>query len=156
MAYSLGSCKIKKLSNNMICSRRINHLFYMTRRKWCMAATHSQQICQYFCTSRRSPVTVSEHWRGRRARWIIPFWQPAYSLHLYTHVYFSHGKKTLLLLLQAEVQNISFGLAAVFIYRLLNSGTSAFVKWNTVPAVSHFTNAIRSVKVGQWSGSPFS
>jgi len=156
----------------MTCSRRINHLFYMTRRKWCMAATHSQQICQYFCTSRRSPVTVSEHWRGSICR--VTGYRPSlntlwaastmdYSFLaarlLFTFVYtclFFSWQKTLLLLLQAEVQNISFGLAAVFIYRLLNSGTSAFVKWNTVPAVSHFTNAIRSVKVGQWSGSPFS
>jgi len=24
---------------------------------------------------------------GRPARWIIPFWQPAYPLHIYTHMY---------------------------------------------------------------------
>ena len=35
-------------------------------------------------------LIISYH--GRPARWIIPFWQPAYPLHLYTHVYFSHGK----------------------------------------------------------------
>jgi len=32
-------------------------------------------------------MIISYH--GRPARWIIPFWQPAYPLHLYTHVFFS-------------------------------------------------------------------
>jgi len=35
-------------------------------------------------------IIISYH--GWPARWIIPFWQPAYPLHLCTHVYFSHGK----------------------------------------------------------------
>ena len=35
-------------------------------------------------------VTIISY-HGWPARWITPFWQPAYPLHLYTHVYFSHG-----------------------------------------------------------------
>ena len=47
-------------------------------------------FCFILCFIGNIVTVISYH--GRPARWIIPFWQPAYSLHLYTHVYFSHGK----------------------------------------------------------------
>jgi len=59
-------------------------------------------LCSILCFVGNIVTIISYH--GRPARWIIPFWQPAYPLHLqifispyngrhlYTHVYFSHGK----------------------------------------------------------------
>jgi len=45
-------------------------------------------LCFVFrCSSGNIVTIISYH--GRLARWITPFWQPAYSLHLYIHVYFS-------------------------------------------------------------------
>ena len=47
-------------------------------------------LCSILCFIGNIVIIISYH--GRPARWIIPFWQPAYPLHLYTHVYFSYGK----------------------------------------------------------------
>jgi len=47
-------------------------------------------LCSILCFIGNIVTIISYH--GRSARWIIPFWQPAYPLHLYTHVYFSRGK----------------------------------------------------------------
>ena len=43
-------------------------------------------LCSILCFIGNIVTIISYH--GRPARWIIPFWQPAYPLHLYTRVYF--------------------------------------------------------------------
>jgi len=48
------------------------------------------------CSIGNIVITISYH--AQPAQWIIPFWQPAYPLHLCTHVYFLMANKLLLLL----------------------------------------------------------
>ena len=57
---------------------------------FCVCVNNFMLLCSILCFIDNIVTIMSYH--ERPARWIIPFWQPAYPLHLYTHVYFSQGK----------------------------------------------------------------
>jgi len=83
MVFSLY-CTAELIFVSFVCSV----LFFFNH---CIFVFVLSRFCALLCFICNIATIISYH--GRPTRWITtPFWQPAYPLHLYTHVYFSHGK----------------------------------------------------------------
>jgi len=82
-------------------NRLISAILFFLILYFCVCAF--MLLCSILCFIGNIVIIISYH--ERPARWIIPFWQPAYPLHLCTHVCFSHSKYTLLLLCNAASAN---------------------------------------------------